>query len=626
MNGDLPHTLFGDWYVVGNISQGDMAEVVVAKSTDAAKSDELFALKRILPKFSQDTNFAKLFRDELAVLSGLKHNNICQILTSGEHDEQLYIAMEFVHGKDLKAVSERGSQRAEPLTPRVSAYVVAKIARALDFAHHKTAAKTTPPVIVHRAINPMNIVISYEGVPKIIDFGVSKVRDVYLKPDSELARARVPYLSPEQVAGRTVDARSDIFSLGVVLYELLTGQLPFKGATISDTLQAIEKGDYKPVQTLNNQVPVRLANAVHKAMAKNPGDRYDRAFTMAAELELTLMDAKEVTEATLSALIRKLFRDEYINEMARIKSYKGLVVSSEAASVKAKTPAPTKIAQPLVAEATQNPPKSADVKMFRDTPESIPTVSPVAVSQKQAPVAKETAKPIERIVPEASKAPTPQPLSDAGTPTPNLPVENLLRATPPPPARESAPTEKPARAAHAPGAKIKIKAVPPPEPTAMPPERTEKIAKQQMAAEKEAASEHGSKSDEVAERNAERSTRRIEEVNPPQPSASFREVATKQVDVTPIAPSIPIEPVVAKPREEINRLPEMAIATSPAAVAAEVAPGEEEVPFLTRNEIFILAVAGFFGILMVFMTYFYALNAPLPNNPAPKREAPRSIR
>ena len=220
---------FGDYLLLGRLSHGGMAEVFLGKSLRPGEGDKLFAIKRTLPDLARDRDFATMFIDEASIARDLKHPNICSIQDQGEFEDQLYIVMEFIHGKDLKVVQHRSRSRQEPLPLRYIAFIVARIAAALDYAHHKTNAHGEPEGIVHRDVSPQNILVSYTGVPKLIDFGIAKAKSRIAKTQVGILKGKLAYMSPEQATGKDIDYRTDIFALGVVLYELVTGRDAFRG-------------------------------------------------------------------------------------------------------------------------------------------------------------------------------------------------------------------------------------------------------------------------------------------------------------------------------------------------------------------------------------------------------------
>jgi serine/threonine protein kinase len=314
--------IYGNYFLLGRLAQGEMAEVFLGKHLDNSDPDQLLAIKRMLPRFTEDLDFASMFSDEARLAASLSHPNICKVFDQGEYAGQLFVAMEFIHGKDLKVAQRRCEGRGEPIPFRLVAHIIAKIAEALDYAHRKTNGEGALSSVIHHDVSPQNILISYDGIPKLIDFGIARARERAVKSRLGAVKGKFAYMSPEQVTGRILDGRSDIFSLGVVLYELLTGELPFKETSDVSVREKIARAKYAPPQELNSSIPRRLAAVVERAMAREPNQRYSCGMEMAADLERHLADEnREVSASGLSAYTRKLFREDYIREMPRIKTF-----------------------------------------------------------------------------------------------------------------------------------------------------------------------------------------------------------------------------------------------------------------------------------------------------------------
>ena len=281
-----------------------MAEVFLAKSMLGDRDHELLALKRTLSQYSGEEEFVSMFADEARIASGLKHANICQIYDHGQLADQRYIVMEFIHGKDLKIIAHRAGQRDERIPHHILCAIFVKIAEALHFAHNKCNDEGEPEHIVHRDISPQNILISYDGIPKLIDFGIAKAKDRLAKTQAGVVKGKFAYMSPEQAIGAEVDWRSDIFALGVVFYELLTGELPFQGGSDFSTLKKIAKADYdKPADDL----PPRLLTVLDRSLTRSADERYTSAQEMADDLERFLdEDGRNVEPSAISSYMRKL--------------------------------------------------------------------------------------------------------------------------------------------------------------------------------------------------------------------------------------------------------------------------------------------------------------------------------
>ena len=215
---------FGKYWLLERINVGGMAEVFKAKSYGVEGFEKLIAIKRILPSIAEDEDFITMFIDEAKIAVQLNHANIAQIFDLGKIDESYFIALEFVHGKDLRTIWDRHKRRGLRLPIPMSVYVISRVLEGLDYAHRKKNAGGEELNIVHRDVSPQNVLVAYEGEVKIIDFGIAKAANKASKTQAGILKGKFGYMSPEQVRGLPLDRRADIFSAGIILYELLTGE------------------------------------------------------------------------------------------------------------------------------------------------------------------------------------------------------------------------------------------------------------------------------------------------------------------------------------------------------------------------------------------------------------------
>jgi serine/threonine protein kinase len=215
---------FGKYTLLERISVGGMAEVFRAKTFGVEGFERLVAVKRILPNIAEDKEFIRMFVDEAKLAVQLNHANIAQITDLGVVDGSYYIALEHVHGRDLRSVFERARSQNEAMPVAHACYVAMKVCEGLDYAHNKRDASGGEISLVHRDVSPQNVLVSFEGEIKLIDFGIAKAVGTSINTKSGVLRGKLGYMSPEQVRGLPVDRRSDVFSCGIVLYEMLTGE------------------------------------------------------------------------------------------------------------------------------------------------------------------------------------------------------------------------------------------------------------------------------------------------------------------------------------------------------------------------------------------------------------------
>lgn len=312
--------LCGEYHLLGRLNTGGMAEVFLARHVQAKTGSKLIAIKRMLPRFMENAEFAQMFRDEARIASKLRHPNICRVFDQGSHENQLYIAMEFVHGKDLRVVYERARERGERIPYAVAVFVLAMVADALEHAHCLRNEDGGLENLVHRDVSPQNIVIGYDGVPRLIDFGIARVRSKIAQTQVGVLKGKSAYMSPEQALAKPMDNRSDVWALGVVLYHILTGELPFKGASAIDTLRRVASGQSVPITEIAPNTPKPLVEIIERAMQPKASDRFQTAGLFAdACRDFALTNGRMVDTDLMAAYMRRLFKAEYVHESERIR-------------------------------------------------------------------------------------------------------------------------------------------------------------------------------------------------------------------------------------------------------------------------------------------------------------------
>lgn len=317
--------LYGKYYLLELINVGGMAEVFKAKMFGVEGFEKIVAIKKILPEVAEDQEFIKMFIDEAKVAVRLQHPSIVQILELGKIDDSFFIAMELLNGKDLKTIRKR-LKRVDLLMPvEQSAYTIAQVCEGLDYAHRKTDDKMNSLNIVHRDISPQNMMISYEGTVKLIDFGIAKAKSKSTKTQAGMLKGKFSYMSPEQVSGQPIDRRSDIFSLGVVFFEMLTGKRLFLGKNDVETLEKIRKAEVPPPSVFNSTVPPEIDRIVFKALAKDREERYQWASEFAEDLKkFSYSSGKNFTRQDMMNFMGEFFADEIEEETAKLEEYKKL--------------------------------------------------------------------------------------------------------------------------------------------------------------------------------------------------------------------------------------------------------------------------------------------------------------
>ena len=311
---------FGKYYLLERINVGGMAEVFKAKAFGVEGFERIVAVKRILPNIAEDKEFITMFIDEAKIAVQLNHANVAQIFDLGKVDDSYFIALEYVHGKDLRGIFDFCRTSGENMPVAQACFITMKVCEGLDYAHNKRDASGRELGLVHRDISPQNVLLSYEGEVKIIDFGIAKAAGKASKTQAGILKGKFGYMSPEQVRGMPLDRRSDIFSLGIVLYELLTGERLFVGESDFSTLEKVRNVEILPPSTYNRKIPDELERIVLKALAKDVEDRYQNAIDLHDELQAFMYSAGEFySRKDLAAWMKSVFSKEIEEETKKLK-------------------------------------------------------------------------------------------------------------------------------------------------------------------------------------------------------------------------------------------------------------------------------------------------------------------
>ncbi len=286
------------------LGAGGMGEVYLAETQGAANFTKRVAIKRILPHLARNEDFVHKFIDEAHLMVQLHHGNIVPVLELADDEGELYLVMEYLPGRDLKAVLRRLRAEGLRMAPDLAVWLVAEVCAGLDYAHRKVAADGRPLNIVHRDVSPSNVALGAGGEVKLVDFGIARARGGLHQSISGTLQGKFVYMSPEQADGRPVDPRSDVFSAGLVLYELLTGVRPFEGDSETETLRLVRQAAIEPPSTVAPHLPAGLDALVMRALAPAAEDRYPTAGDMRRALSRWLVEHESHADA--SALARAL--------------------------------------------------------------------------------------------------------------------------------------------------------------------------------------------------------------------------------------------------------------------------------------------------------------------------------
>lgn len=314
---DFAPKQFGKYFLLEKLAVGGMAEIYKAKTYGAEGFEKLLAIKRILPHAAEDKDFISMLIDEAKLSVMLSHANIVQVFDLGKIETDYFISMEFIHGVNLRDILYRLREKEKKLPIELAAYCASEICKGLDYAHRKTDSNNQPLGIVHRDVSPQNILISYEGEVKIVDFGIAKAAMNISHTMAGILKGKIAYMSPEQALGKNIDARTDVFSLGIVLYEMLTGKKLFTGESQFEVLKKIRTSRID-VGKLPPSIPAPLKTILAHALAYEVEERYPSAGDMQVALTKYLYATyTDFSPRKMAVFVKDLFADELRKEKSK---------------------------------------------------------------------------------------------------------------------------------------------------------------------------------------------------------------------------------------------------------------------------------------------------------------------
>ncbi|RMD99089.1 MAG: PEGA domain-containing protein [Deltaproteobacteria bacterium] len=313
--------LFGKYILIDKVAVGGMAEIYKAKALGLGGFEKTLAIKKILPHFAENDEFVTMFIDEAKIAGQLNHANIVQIFDLGEINGDYFIAMEYVYGRDLRASLRMAEKKGKPFSIEQAVYIIIETLKALDFAHRKKDSKNRALNIIHRDISPQNILISFEGEVKLTDFGIAKATSKASQTQAGVLKGKFAYMSPEQASGKRLDQRSDLFSVGILLYELLTGTRLFLAKTDFATLELVREAKVERPSKFNKKIPNALDRIVLKALKKKPEQRYQHALDFQEDLTRFLYSSStfSLDKLNLAAYMQELFAETIQEDQERLK-------------------------------------------------------------------------------------------------------------------------------------------------------------------------------------------------------------------------------------------------------------------------------------------------------------------
>ncbi len=445
---------YGNYQLLKRLAMGGMAQLHLARQRGPEGFEKPLVVKRILPHLAENEEFVQMFLDEARIAARLNPPHIVQTFNLGAQDDRFFIAMEYIHGEDLRKVWKRADRAGTPIPVPLVCRVIIEACAGLDYAHKKTDANGKPLNIVHRDISPQNILLTYEGRVKVVDFGIAKAADQATVTRSGVLKGKYSYMSPEQAAGQKLDRRSDIFALGVVLYELLTCNRLFKRPSDMATLQAVSQCDIPPPSQVNPRVPESLDPIVMKALARSPDDRYSEAVQLQIALEDWLVANQQ---ASSSAHVAAFMQDLYAARLAEEARRGDVVVEESETPSTADAKSTSKSAETMAAPRQQvdsgvAPVEGDSTDRLDRTPSPPPSRTSSPRSSRSEPRGGSSERSSERKAVEPRRTVDPRRAAELGeeprssserlAPRPSRARQPALPATPAPAAPAPAPRKK----------------------------------------------------------------------------------------------------------------------------------------------------------------------------------------
>jgi serine/threonine protein kinase len=310
---------FGKYTLVDRIAVGGMAEIFLARQAGLEGFEKTIVIKRIRPHLSKQANFVKMFLNEAKLAAQLNHPNIVQIYDLGKIGENYFIAMEYIFGRDMRRIIPKADQMGIPFPMVYALKIASSVCEGLYYAHQKVDLYGNPLNIVHRDVTPENIFVSFDGTVKMLDFGIAKAANQIEQTRAGEIKGKLSYMSPEQCLGKQLDNRSDLFSLGVVLYEWITGFKLFTGDSEVAVLKSITEGKIYAPSYFKADIPEQVETILMRSLDKDREKRYQTAWDMQYDID-QFLSQYEFTPSNihLSNFLKQLFNDELEEEKARL--------------------------------------------------------------------------------------------------------------------------------------------------------------------------------------------------------------------------------------------------------------------------------------------------------------------
>lgn len=314
---------FGKYILLEKLASGGMAEVFLAKSLGASGVNKFLAIKRILPQYSDNRDFIDMFKEEAKIAVNLNHGSVVSIYDFGIERSQFYLVMEYVEGRNLRQVLNELKKKSQQFSIEQVVYMMKEVAAGIDHAHRLIDGTTGKPLnLVHRDMSPQNIMVSYEGEVKVIDFGIAKAETQIEQTKTGTLKGKFGYMSPEQADGHPIDSRTDLFSLGIVLWELLAHDRLFTSNSEAAILRKIRECQIPSIRKINPSVPTELENIVNKSLARDKSLRYQTAAAFHKDLNRFLnTEYPDFSSHDFAVFVKNAFAEVYSDSKKKLVEY-----------------------------------------------------------------------------------------------------------------------------------------------------------------------------------------------------------------------------------------------------------------------------------------------------------------
>jgi serine/threonine protein kinase len=415
----------GRYTLIRPLGEGGMAELFLARADGIEGFSKLCAVKRILPHRAKNAKFVKMFLNEARLVAALEHPNIAHVYDIGREGGEYYFAMEFVHGQDVRHIVRAAPQKRMRLENAL--HVAIGVAAGLHHAHDARDPNGRSLDIVHRDVSPSNVLVSYQGSVKLVDFGVAKAASIESETRSGVIKGKFGYMSPEQCVGESLDRRSDVFCVGILLWEMTVGRRLYKGGSDLQTLQRVVYVDAPSPADLVPGYPRELERIVMKALARDRDRRYQTAQELQLDLESFARDRKlNVSAVSMAAEMSELFRNRL--DAWRTAEEEGRSLADHLAELSAESSVPSSEADELDDDLDTEAFGDVSHDTSVDKPRFAPVIEEPTVQGRPTPPAGANvvaAAPVARPAPPAARPDPPAPRPDAPIVVPPSPLAPL---------------------------------------------------------------------------------------------------------------------------------------------------------------------------------------------------------